>query len=98
MTQDVLKAPRDGLCLTERAQIVRALVEWVVVGPAGADIRLRVGVPARLLIDLTAITARSARGGPMREATSIRVRMQLVGPWATHQDKMPQGSTIGLSD
>ncbi len=36
----------------EQARIVRALVERVVVGPAGADIRLRVEGLARLVRDL----------------------------------------------
>jgi Recombinase/Resolvase, N terminal domain len=40
----------------ERARIVRALVERVVVGPAGADIRLRVEGLAGLVRDLGAIT------------------------------------------
>ena len=39
----------------EQARIVRALVERVVVGPAGADIRLRVEGLAGLVRDLTAI-------------------------------------------
>ncbi|GGJ40741.1 hypothetical protein [Neoroseomonas lacus] len=38
----------------EQAQIVRALVERVVVGPAGADIRLRVEGLAGLVRDLGA--------------------------------------------
>jgi DNA invertase Pin-like site-specific DNA recombinase len=40
----------------EQARIVRALVERVVVGPTGADIRLRVEGLAGLVRDLTAIT------------------------------------------
>jgi hypothetical protein len=39
----------------EQARIVRALVERVVVGPTGADIRLRVEGLAGLVHDLTAI-------------------------------------------
>ncbi|WP_431266883.1 hypothetical protein [Dankookia sp. P2] len=39
----------------EQARIVRALVERVVVGPTGADIRLRVEGLAGLVRDLTAI-------------------------------------------
>ena len=39
----------------EQARIVRALVERVVVGPAGADIRLRVEGLASLVRDLTAV-------------------------------------------
>jgi hypothetical protein len=39
----------------EQARIVRALVERVVVGPAGADIRLRVEGLAGLVRDLIAI-------------------------------------------
>src|SRR6188472_3155345 len=39
----------------EQARIVRALVERVVVGPAGADIRLRVEGLGGLVRDLTAI-------------------------------------------
>jgi hypothetical protein len=39
----------------EQARIVRALVERVMVGPAGADIRLRVEGLAGLVRDFTAI-------------------------------------------
>ena len=39
----------------EQARIVRTLVERVVVGPGGADIRLRVEGLAGLVRDLTAI-------------------------------------------
>ncbi|TDH50998.1 recombinase family protein, partial [Dankookia rubra] len=39
----------------EQARIVRTLVERVVVGPAGADIRLRAEGLAGLVRDLTAI-------------------------------------------
>jgi DNA invertase Pin-like site-specific DNA recombinase len=45
----------DELFPAEQARIVRALVERVVVGPAGADIRLRVEGLAGLVRDLTAI-------------------------------------------
>jgi hypothetical protein len=45
----------DGLSSAEQARIVRALVERVVVGPGGADIRLRVEGLARLVRDLAAI-------------------------------------------
>jgi hypothetical protein len=38
----------------EQTRIIRALVERVVVGPAGADIRLRVEGLAGLVRDLTA--------------------------------------------
>jgi hypothetical protein len=48
----------DELFPAEHARIVRALVERVVVGPAGADIRLRVEGLAGLVRDL----------GEMREA------------------------------
>jgi hypothetical protein len=40
----------------EQARIVRLLVERVVVGPAGADIRLRVAGLASLVRDLGAIS------------------------------------------
>ena len=46
----------DELFPAEQARIVRALVERVVVGPNGADIRLRVEGLAGLVKDLTAIT------------------------------------------
>jgi DNA invertase Pin-like site-specific DNA recombinase len=46
----------DELFPAEQARIVRALVERVVVGPAGADIRLRVEGLAGLVRDLTAIS------------------------------------------
>jgi DNA invertase Pin-like site-specific DNA recombinase len=45
----------------EQARIVRALVERVVVGPAGADIRLRVEGLAGLVRDLTAIAPRAPK-------------------------------------
>ncbi len=38
----------------EQARIVRALVDHVVVGPEGADIRLRVEGLASLVLDLAA--------------------------------------------
>ena len=46
----------DELFPAEQARIVRALVERVVVGPSGADIRLRVEGLAVLVRDLTAIS------------------------------------------
>ena len=46
----------------EQARIARALVERVVVGPAGADIRLRVEGLAGLVRDLTAIAPEVVRG------------------------------------
>src|ERR671912_1875017 len=42
----------DELFPAEQARIVRLLVERVVVGPAGADIRLRVAGLASLVSDL----------------------------------------------
>jgi hypothetical protein len=45
----------------EQARIVRALVERVVVGPAGADIRLRVEGLASLVRDLGAISPGALR-------------------------------------
>lgn len=45
----------DELFPAEQARIVRALVERVVVGPAGADIRLRVEGLAGLVRDLTVL-------------------------------------------
>ena len=45
----------------EQARIVRALVERVVVGPAGADIRLRVEGLTSLVRDLGAITPDALR-------------------------------------
>ena len=45
----------------EQARIVRALVERVVVGPAGADIRLRVEGLAGLVRDLTAVAPEALR-------------------------------------
>jgi hypothetical protein len=45
----------EHLFPAEQARIVRSLVERVVVGPAGADIRLRVEGLASLVRDLTAI-------------------------------------------
>ena len=48
-----LDPPWGELFPAEQARIVRALVERVVVGPAGADIRLRVEGLAGLVRDLT---------------------------------------------
>ena len=45
----------DELFPAEQARIVRSLVERVMVGPAGADIRLRVEGLAGLVRDLTAV-------------------------------------------
>jgi hypothetical protein len=45
----------DELFPAEQARIMRLLVERVVVGPAGADIRLRVEGLASLVRDLTAV-------------------------------------------
>jgi hypothetical protein len=45
----------------EQARIVRVLVERVVVGPAGADIRLRVEGLAGLVRDFTAIAPEALR-------------------------------------
>ncbi|NMJ40892.1 recombinase family protein [Roseomonas sp. JC162] len=51
----------EELFPAEQARIVRALVERVVVGPAGADIRLRVEGLAGLVRDLTAIAPEALR-------------------------------------
>jgi DNA invertase Pin-like site-specific DNA recombinase len=51
----------DELFPAEQARVVRALVERVVVGPAGADIRLRVEGLAGLVRDLTAIAPEALR-------------------------------------
>jgi hypothetical protein len=45
----------------EQARLVRSLVERVVVGPAGADIRLRIEGLAVLIRDLTAIAPDALR-------------------------------------
>jgi DNA invertase Pin-like site-specific DNA recombinase len=51
----------DQLFPAEQARIVRALVEQVVVGPAGADIRLRLDGLGGLVRDLGAIASDSLR-------------------------------------
>ena len=51
----------DELFPAEQARIVRALVERVVVGPAGADIRLRVEGLASLVRDLGAVAPDATR-------------------------------------
>ena len=51
----------EELFPAEQARIVRALVEQVVVGPAGADIRLRVEGLAGLVRDLGAIAPEALR-------------------------------------
>lgn len=48
----------EQLFPSEQARIVRSLVERVIVGPAGADIRLRLG---GLVRDLTAIAPSALR-------------------------------------
>jgi hypothetical protein len=45
----------------EQARIVRSLVERVVVGPAGADIQLRIEGLSGLVRDLTAIAPDALR-------------------------------------
>ena len=45
----------ENLFWAEQARIVRSLVERVVVGPAGADIRLRLDGLGGLVCDLGAI-------------------------------------------
>jgi hypothetical protein len=45
----------------EQARIVRSLVERVVVGPAGADVRLRVEGLTGLVRDLTAVAPEALR-------------------------------------
>jgi hypothetical protein len=51
----------EHLFPAEQARIVQALVERVMVGPAGADIRLRVEGLAGLVRDLTAIPPEALR-------------------------------------
>jgi hypothetical protein len=67
----------DELFPAEQARIVRLLVERVEVGPAGADIRLRVAGLASLVRDLGAGRRRDASGG-VSEAASITVRVPLA--------------------
>jgi hypothetical protein len=56
------RAPLWGeLFPAEQARIVRSLVERVVVGPAGADIRLRLEGLGGLVRDLTAIAPAALR-------------------------------------
>ena len=51
----------EHLFPAEQARIVRSLVERVVVGPAGADIRLRLDGLGGLVRDLTAIARDALR-------------------------------------
>jgi hypothetical protein len=51
----------DELFPAEQARIVRLLVERVVVGPAGADIRLRTAGLAGLVRDLGATSSEALR-------------------------------------
>jgi len=51
----------EHLFPAEQARIVRSLVERVVVGPAGADIRLRLDGLGGLVRDLTAIAPDALR-------------------------------------
>jgi hypothetical protein len=51
----------EHLFPAEQARIVRSLVERVVVGPAGADIRLRLDGLGGLVRDLTAIAPSALR-------------------------------------
>ena len=47
----------------QQARIVRSLVERVVIGPAGADIWLRLDGLSRLVRDLSAIPPAALRAG-----------------------------------
>ena len=68
----------DELFPAEQARIVRALVERVEVGPAGADIRLRVaGLDEPRTRPRRGCARRDASGG-MSEAASITVRVPLT--------------------
>jgi hypothetical protein len=51
----------EQLFPAEQARIVRALVERVVVGPASADIRLRLDGLGGLVRDLTAMAPHALR-------------------------------------
>jgi hypothetical protein len=51
----------DGFPEAEHVRVVRSLVERVVVGPTGAEIRLCVEGLAGLVRDLTAITPEALR-------------------------------------
>jgi len=51
----------EQLFPVEQARIVRSLVERVVIGPAGADIRLRLDGLGGLVRDLTAISPDALR-------------------------------------
>ena len=51
----------EHLFPAEQARIVRSLVERVVIGPAGADIRLRLDGLGGLVRDLTAISPSALR-------------------------------------
>ena len=51
----------EHLFSAEQARIVRSLVERLVVGPAGADIRLRLDGLGGLVRDLTAIAPDALR-------------------------------------
>ena len=68
----------DELFPAEQARIIRLLVERVEIGPAGADIRLRIDGLASLVRDLGASTPTMQGGGSMSAATSITVRVPLT--------------------
>jgi len=68
----------DELFLGAQARLVRLLVERVEVGPAGADIQLRVEGLASLVRDLGASGAELARSRGMSASASITIRVPLA--------------------
>ena len=62
----------EHLFPAEQARIVRSLVERVVVGPAGADIRLRLDGLGGLVRDLTAIRSDALRAAARRPPLASR--------------------------
>ena len=69
----------DELFPAEQARIIRLLVERVEIGPAGADIRLRIAGLTSLVRDLRA-ERRCRGGGRMSEMGSITVHVSAGGP------------------
>jgi hypothetical protein len=68
----------DEVFPVEKARIVRSLVEGVVVGPAGADIRLRLDGLGDLLHDLHHHLALRADGCSLNPEIGITVRALLA--------------------
>ena len=83
----------EQLFPAEQARIVRLLVERVEIGPAGADIRLRLDGLVGLVADLSVMHPNAMQAAALSTATTITVRVALViRHWRGHRTVvMPDG-------